>query len=61
MHSKYNMFPSVYFGQEHVGGLDELQKILKNDSGLQGIIKRNNIQIKELTFWDKINLFCMSV
>ena len=44
MHTGYHNFPNVYFGKEHVGGLDDLQPMIFNgDGAFKDVLVRNGI------------------
>ena len=50
IHTGYSKFPNIYFGEDHIGGLDDLQGILiqnEDSESLQsiGISKENLVEI----------------
>ena len=39
----YNSFPSIFFGKEHIGGIDDLQSTLYLEGSFDRALQRNNI------------------
>ena len=44
MHTGYNQYPSIYIGEEHIGGADDLTSHLMNEQSTQRLFKANGIQ-----------------
>jgi len=49
MHTGYESFPNIYFGEEHVGGLDDLKAYLMDPSATHRIIDQNGIILSSTT------------
>lgn len=49
MHTGYANFPNIYFGEEHLGGLDDLKAHLMDSNATNRIIGQNGIVISATT------------
>jgi hypothetical protein len=49
MHTGYETFPNIYFGEEHVGGLDDLKAYLMDKTETNRIIDQNGIVLSTTT------------
>jgi hypothetical protein len=49
MHTGYETFPNIYFGEEHVGGLDDLKAYLMDKTETNRIIGQNGIVLSITT------------
>ena len=49
MHTGYSNFPNIYFGEEHVGGIDDLKAYLSDPSVANRIIGENGIVLSVTT------------
>lgn len=49
MHTGYGNFPNIYFGEEHIGGLDDLKAYLQDSSEASRIIDQNGISLTSTT------------
>ena len=45
MHTGYQTLPNIYFGHEHIGGLDDLRTHILHTRSFQRILKANGIDI----------------
>ena len=45
--SGYTQFPSIYFGHEHIGGLDDLKGYLGHENSMKKIIEENGVVTSE--------------
>ena len=45
MHSGYRSLPNIYFGREHVGGIDDLRAHFLHTSSFKRILNSNGIDI----------------
>jgi hypothetical protein len=52
MHTGYANFPNIYFGEEHLGGLDDLKAYLMDTNATNRIIGQNGIVISATTTTD---------
>ena len=43
MHTGYSQFPNIYFGEEHIGGIDDLKAYLADPLVAERIIGENGI------------------
>lgn len=43
MHTGYAQYPNIYFGEEHIGGIDDLKAYLSDPSVAERIIGENGI------------------
>ena len=41
MDTGYESFPNIYFGKEHMGGLDDLQSTQSMDGMMEDLLDRN--------------------
>lgn len=46
MHTGYTSFPNIYFGNEHVGGLDDLQSTFSIPGEMNKLLQRNEIPVE---------------
>jgi len=44
MHTGYTQYPSIYVGEEHVGGVDDLKSHLLNEQSTLRLFRDNGIQ-----------------
>lgn len=44
LHTGYSSFPNIYFGNEHIGGIDDLKFHFQNQKMQQKIMSENGIQ-----------------
>ena len=49
MHTGYENFPNIYFGEEHLGGLDDLKAYLMDRTATNRIIDQNGIVLSATT------------
>ena len=49
MHTGYESFPNIYFGEEHLGGLDDLKAYLSDTTAANRIIDQNGIVLSATT------------
>ena len=49
MHTGYENFPNIYFGEEHMGGLDDLKAYLLDSAATNRIIDQNGIVLSATT------------
>lgn len=53
MHTGYGSFPNIYFGEEHVGGFDDLKAYLQDKAVANRIIGQNGIVLSATTSDDE--------
>jgi glutaredoxin len=53
MHTGYSSYPNIYFGEEHVGGIDDLKAYLSDTSVANRIIGENGIVLSVTTTDDE--------
>lgn len=46
MHTGFSSFPNIYFGNEHVGGLDDLQSTFSIPGEMNKLLQRNEIPVE---------------
>jgi hypothetical protein len=49
MHTGYENFPNIYFGEEHMGGFDDLKAFLMDTTAKDRIIDQNGIVLSPTT------------
>jgi hypothetical protein len=49
MHTGYEYIPNIYFGEEHMGGLDDLKAFLMDRTATNRIIDQNGIVLSATT------------
>jgi hypothetical protein len=55
MHTGYSSFPNIYFGEEHVGGFDDLKAYLQDPQCIGMIMDKNGIVSSCTTTEDETN------
>ena len=55
MHTGYANFPNIYFGEEHVGGIDDLKAYLSDPSVANRIIGENGIVLSVTTSDEEVS------
>ena len=53
MHTGYANYPNIYFGEEHVGGIDDLKAYLSDPQVTNRIIGENGIVLSVTTTSDE--------
>ena len=43
MHTGYSQYPSIYVGEEHIGGIDDLRSHLLDDKSRERLFRENGI------------------